>query len=123
MKPFTIAKSGMYLDVAGYTICASHGPEAKSFAERKMQDEVRRELIAFLAASPLMYKALVRIHDNITRWLATEQPAGPEESRLIYEEIAAALQAAGNPTDLLQRINEYEKKNEELRTRTGGGND
>jgi hypothetical protein len=108
MKPFTISKSGTSIDAAGFKVTVTSGPVAAAVNVEKHQDAERRKLVEFLAASPLMYKALVRIHDNITRWIATEQPAGPEESRAIYEEISAALAAAGNPTDLLQRVNEYE---------------
>lgn len=110
MKPFTISKSGRTIEAGGFTITITSGPCAASANVEKQIEEHRRLLVQVLAASPLMYKALSRIHDNITRWLATEQPAGPEESRAIYEEIAAALAAAGNATDLLQRVSEYAER-------------
>jgi hypothetical protein len=110
MKPFTISKSGRTIQAGSFTIKIESAPCAASAGVEKQIEEHRRLLVQILAASPLMYRALSRIHDNITRWLATKQPAGPEESLAIYEDIAAALEAAGNPTDLLQRVNEYAER-------------
>ena len=46
------------------------------------------------AAAPVMLAALQRQHVNILSWLETGEPAGPEESKSIADEIEAAIIAA-----------------------------
>lgn len=43
------------------------------------------------ASAPAMQDALLRQVENIERWLRTGEPAGPDESRAIYEQMCVAL--------------------------------
>jgi hypothetical protein len=45
-------------------------------------------------AAPVMLAALIRTHENIQRWLQTGEPASPDESRQIAEQIADAIETA-----------------------------
>ena len=52
-----------------------------------------------IEAAPRMLAALQRQHANIERWLETGEPAGPDESREIAEQIKAAIDlATATPT-------------------------
>lgn len=56
-------------------------------------------MILARAAAPDLLAALKRQRDNIDRWRATGEPAGPDESKSIYDQICAAIVKAegGSP--------------------------
>lgn len=64
---------------------------ARPFEDRRRERHANARLIR---SAPTMLAALIRQRDNIERWLATGEPAGAEESRAIYEQIAAAVAEA-----------------------------
>ncbi|HMR09223.1 MAG TPA: hypothetical protein PKA88_25760 [Polyangiaceae bacterium] len=60
----------------------------------RVAEAVRAHDVPLIESAPLLLDALSVQVANIERWLETGTPSGPEESKAIYEQMKAALEAA-----------------------------
>lgn len=70
------------------------GDEVYGANGKRVAEAVRQQDAALVVAAPLLLAALKRQVENIERWLETGIPSGPEESKALYEEMKAAVNAA-----------------------------
>lgn len=70
------------------------GDEIYGADGKRVAEAVRQQDAALVVAAPLLLAALKRQVENVERWLETGIPSGPEESKSIYEEMKAAVNAA-----------------------------